>query len=74
MIKGVAVACGERGRGFDSRPHHLNSETGYLLLPSRDMAKIPLKRRKSPIQPNPIKHDKRIEYVKFFIMVEMFPP
>ena len=27
------------------------SETGYLLLPSRDMAKIPLKRRKSSIQP-----------------------
>ena len=27
------------------------SEIGYLLLPSRDMAKIPLKRRKSSIQP-----------------------
>ena len=27
------------------------SEIGYLLLPSRDMAEIPLKRRKSPIQP-----------------------
>ena len=27
------------------------SEIGYLLLPSRDMAEIPLKRRKSSIQP-----------------------
>ena len=27
------------------------SENGYLLLPSRDMAEIPLKRRKSSIQP-----------------------
>ena len=26
------------------------SEIGYLLLPSRDMAEIPLKRRKSSIQ------------------------
>ena len=27
------------------------SEIGYLPLPSRDMAEIPLKRRKSSIQP-----------------------
>ena len=27
------------------------SEIGYLLLPSRDMAEIPLKRRKSSMQP-----------------------
>ena len=27
------------------------SEIGYLMLPSRDMAEIPLKRRKSSIQP-----------------------
>ena len=27
------------------------SEIGYLLLPSRDMAEIPLKGRKSSIQP-----------------------
>ena len=27
------------------------SEIGYLLLPSRDMAEIPLKRRKSSILP-----------------------
>ena len=27
------------------------SEIGYLLLPSRDMAEIPLKWRKSSIQP-----------------------
>ena len=27
------------------------SEIGYLLLPSRYMAEIPLKRRQSPIQP-----------------------
>ena len=27
------------------------SEIGYLLLPSRHMAEIPLKRRKSSIQP-----------------------
>ena len=27
------------------------SEIGYLLFPSRDMAEIPLKRRKSSIQP-----------------------
>ena len=28
------------------------SEIGYLPLPSRDMAEIPLKRRKSSIKPN----------------------
>ena len=46
-------------RGFNSPPHHLNfrdrlspaSKSGYLLLPSRDMAEIPLKRRKSSIEP-----------------------
>ena len=27
------------------------SEIGYLMLPSRDIAEIPLKRRKSSIQP-----------------------
>ena len=43
------LACGTRGSGFDSRPEC--SEIGYLLLPSRDMAEIPLKRRKSSIQP-----------------------
>ena len=30
------------------------SEIGYLLLPSRDMVEIPLKRRKSSIQPTNI--------------------
>ena len=50
---GVAklLACGERGLGFDSRSRHLNSKIGYLLFPSREMAEIPLKRRKSSVQP-----------------------
>ena len=37
------------------------SEVGYLLLPSRDMAEIPLKRRKSSIQPT-IKPTIKIRY------------
>ena len=46
MIK--LLAWGARGLGFDFPSL---SEIGYLLLPSRDMAEIPLKRRKSVIQP-----------------------
>ena len=46
------MACGARGPGFDSRLRHLNFQRlVYLLLPSRDMVEIPLKRRKSSIQP-----------------------
>ena len=36
------------------------SEIGYLLLPSRDMAEIPLKRRKSSIQPTKPTHEERV--------------
>ena len=41
------LAWGARGPGFDSRSRHLN----FHLLPDRDMAEIPPKRRKSSIQP-----------------------
>ena len=43
--------AGQEVRG--SIPHLATwiSEIGYLLLPSRDMAELPLKRRKSSIQP-----------------------
>ena len=40
----------EEVRGSISGLVAMISETGYLLLPSRDMAEIPLKRRKSSIQ------------------------
>ena len=50
MVK--LLACGARGPGFDFRLRHLNFQRlVYLLLPSRDMVEIPLKRRKSSIQP-----------------------
>ena len=39
------LACGARGPGFDSRLATWIADFGYLLLPSRDMAEIPLKRR-----------------------------
>ena len=45
------LACGARGPGFKSRPRHLNFRDCYLLLLSRNMAEIPLTRRKSSIQP-----------------------
>ena len=48
---GAVVACGARGPGFDPRLATRISEIGYLLLPSRDIAEIPLKRRKSSKQP-----------------------
>ena len=61
LLAGVA-----RGPRFDSRLCHLNSEIGYLLLPSRDMAEIPLKRRKSSIQPtNQPTNQPPSLYVKF---------
>ena len=44
------LACGATGRGSIPRLATWISEIGYLLLPSRDMAEIPLKRRKSSIQ------------------------
>ena len=58
MFMGAAVAewlsswlAEQEVRG--SSPHIATwiSEIGYLLLPSRDMAEIPLKRRKFSIQP-----------------------
>ena len=45
------LAWGARGPGFDSPPRRSVSQIGYLPLPSRDMAEISLKRRKSLIQP-----------------------
>ena len=50
MVK--LLACGARCSGvrFPAWPLEF-SEIGYLLLPSRDMAEIPLKQRKSSIQP-----------------------
>ena len=45
------LACGARSPGSIPRLATWISEIGYLLLPSRDMAEIPLKRRKSSIQP-----------------------
>ena len=52
MVK--LLACGARGPGFDFPASPLEfSEIGYLLLPSRNMAEIPLNRRKfSKNQPN----------------------
>ena len=45
------LACRARGPGSIPRLAIWISEIGYLLLPSRDMTEIPLKRRKSLIQP-----------------------
>ena len=45
------LACGARGPGSIPRLATWITEIGYLLPPSRDMAEIPLKRRKSSIQP-----------------------
>ena len=45
------LACGAIGPGSISGLATWISEIGYLLLPSRDMAEIPIKRRKSSIQP-----------------------
>ena len=40
------------------------SEIGYLLLPSRDMAEIPVERRKSSIQPtNQLVCEKEWKYI-----------
>ena len=44
-------ACGARGPGSIPGLATWYSEIGNLLLPSSDMAEIPLKRRKSSIQP-----------------------
>ena len=43
--------AGQEVRGSIPRLVTWISEIGYLLLPYRDMAEIPLKRRKSSIQP-----------------------
>ena len=46
------LACRARGQEFNSPASPLEfSEIGYLLLQSRDMAEILLKRRKFSIQP-----------------------
>ena len=46
------LACGVKGPGFDSRPGHLNFQRLVIsCFQSRDKAEIPLKRRKSSIQP-----------------------
>ena len=42
---------GQEVRGSIPRLATWISEIGFLLLPSRDMAELPLKRRKSSIQP-----------------------
>ena len=44
------LACGARGPGSIPRLATPISEISYLPLLSRDMAEIPLKRRKSSIQ------------------------
>ena len=49
MVK--LLACGARSPGFDSRLATWIPEIGYCLLPSHNMAEIPLKRLKSSIQP-----------------------
>ena len=58
MVKGAAVAewlsswlAEQEVRGSIPRLATWISEIGYLLPSSRDMAEIPLKRRKSSIQP-----------------------
>ena len=38
------LTCGARGSAFDSRSRRYDFRFGYLLLPSRDMAEISLKR------------------------------
>ena len=45
------LACGARGPGSIPRLATWILEIGYLPLPSRDMAEIPLTRRKSAVQP-----------------------
>ena len=47
------LACRARVLGFDSRSRRYNSEVGYLLLPSCDMAEISLKRCKSSTTSQP---------------------
>ena len=42
------LACGTRSPGFDSWSHRYDFRD---LLPSRDMAEVPLKQRKSSVQP-----------------------
>ena len=44
------LACGARGRGSIPSPAASISETGYFLLPSRDMAEISQRRLKTSIQ------------------------
>ena len=41
------------------------SEIGYLLLPSRGMAEIPLKRRKSSLQPTNIRFVQCLKFNMF---------
>ena len=50
VVKLFACGAREPGVGFPASPLEF-SEIGYLMLPSRDMAEIPLKRCKSWIQP-----------------------
>ena len=47
------------------------SEIGYLLLPSRDMAEIPLKRRKSPIQPTKPTNQPVAVYIALILMEDV---
>ena len=65
MRKGAAVAewlsswlAEQEVRGSIPRLATWISEIGYLPLPSRDMAEIPLKRRKSSIQPTKSRWEK----------------
>ena len=69
MLPGAAVAewlsswlAEQEVRGSILRLATWISEIGYLLLPSRDMAEIPLKRRKPSIQPT--NHQLTNEYVR----------
>ena len=47
------------------------SEIGYLLLPSRDMTEIPLKRRKSPIQPTKPSNQPVAVYIALILMEDV---
>ena len=49
-LQTVRCNCGARGPRFDSQSRHFNFRD-YLLLPSRDMAGIPLELLKSSMQP-----------------------
>ena len=56
------LACGARGSGVRFPASPLEYQIGYLLLPSRDMAEIPLKRRKSSIKPNQTRAPRESEW------------